>query len=136
MNTASPITNVRKGVTLLELTVVIFVILSMMGATMYFGGNIGEWNKGKKASAALQAVYAAQRSYLADHPRKAVNTLTSNDMVEYLPSGASTLPVVEDLNGNTLYFDVTKSPPVLIDAGGATYDPSNSTSDSLWDVGE
>ena len=54
----------QRGVTLVELTVVIFVILSIMGATMYFAGNIGEWNKGKKASAALREVYVAQRSYL------------------------------------------------------------------------
>jgi hypothetical protein len=38
------------GVTLIELTVVIFVIISIMGATMYFSGNIGEWNKGKRAA--------------------------------------------------------------------------------------
>ncbi len=44
----------RRGVTLIELTVVIFVILSIMGATMYFAGNIGDWNKGKEASAALR----------------------------------------------------------------------------------
>ena len=49
----------RAGVTLIELTVVIFIILSIMGATMYFAGNIGEWNKGKKASAALREVYVA-----------------------------------------------------------------------------
>ena len=67
----------RSGVTLIELTVVIFVILSIMGATMYFAGNIGEWNKGKKASAALREVYVAQRSYLADNPRKPINSINS-----------------------------------------------------------
>ncbi len=126
----------RAGVTLIELTVVIFIILSIMGATMYFAGNIGEWNKGKKASAALREVYVAQRSYLADNPRKAVSSLTSNDLIQYLPSGGGALPRVEDLNGNSLAFDVTKSPPVLTDSGGGVYDPSGSSADSLWDVGE
>ena len=51
---------------MIELTVVIFVVLSLMGATMYFAGNIGDWNKGKRAAAALRDVYAAQRSFLAD----------------------------------------------------------------------
>lgn len=125
-----------KGVTLIELTVVIFVILSIMGATMYFAGNIGEWNKGKKASAALREVYVAQRSYLADNPRHEVAAIVSRDLIQYLPSGASVLPGVEDLNGNSLSFDVTKSPPVLTDLGGLIYDPSGSPTDSLWDVGE
>ena len=79
MNYHSHQTPDRAGVTLIELTVVIFIILSIMGATMYFAGNIGEWNKGKKASAALREVYVAQRSYLADNPRKAVAALTSKD---------------------------------------------------------
>ena len=133
-------TNYQKpkasGMTLIELTVVIFVILSIMGTTMYFAGNIGEWNKGKKASAALREVYAAQRAYLADNPRKSVSGITANDLLSYLPSGGSALPVVEDLDGNNLSYDVTTSPPVLTDAGGGAYDPSGSTSDSLWDVGE
>ena len=106
-NYSSP-ANARSGVTLIELTVVIFVILSIMGATMYFEGNIGEWNKGKKASAALREVYVAQRSYLADNPRKPINSINSNDLIPYLPSGGSALPSVEDLNGNSLTFDVAK----------------------------
>jgi type II secretory pathway pseudopilin PulG len=126
----------RTGVTLIELTVVIFVILSIMSATMYFAGNIGEWNKGKRASTALREVYAAQRSYLADNPRKAVSSITSKDLIAYLPSGGAALPAVEDLNGNVLAYDVTKSPPALNEAGGGVYDPSGSTKDSLWDVGE
>ena len=81
-----------RGVTLIELTVVIFVILSIMGATMYFAGNIGEWNKGKKASAALREVYTAQRAFLADHPRRAVSSLGESELVPYLPSGAASFP--------------------------------------------
>jgi len=119
-----------------ELTVVIFVILSIMGATMYFAGNIGEWNKGKKASAALREVFVAQRSYLADNPRREVASITGNDLIQYLPSGGSLLPRVEDLNGNSLSYDVTKSPPVLTELSGVVYDPSGSPVDSLWDVGE
>ena len=134
-NYSSP-ANARSGVTLIELTVVIFVILSIMGATMYFAGNIGEWNKGKKASAALREVYVAQRSYLADNPRKPINSINSNDLIPYLPSGGSALPSVEDLNGNSLTFDVAKSPPVLTESSGSIYDPSGSFVDALWDVGE
>lgn len=126
----------NKGVTLIELTVVIFVILSIMGGTMYFAGNIGEWNQGKKASAALREVYAAQRSFLADHPRRAVSSLQNSELIPYLPSGGSDFPTVEDLDGNALNYDVTESPPVLTDGGGGVYDPSGTSTDSLWDVGE
>ena len=133
----SPICKKRHaGVTLIELTVVIFVVLSLMGATMYFAGNIGDWNAGKKAATALREVYTAQRSYLADHPRTAVSSLEASYLIDYLPSGGATLPVVEDLDGNVLAFNVGVTPPVLTDAGGSVYDPSGSTTDSLWDVGE
>lgn len=125
-----------RGVTLIELTVVIFVILSIMGATMYFAGNVGEWNKGKRAATSLREVYAAQRSFLADHPRRAVSSLTGDELISYLPSGGAALPTVEDLDGNVLAYDVTVSPPVLNDAGGSVYDPSGSGTDSLWDVGQ
>lgn len=126
----------RPGVTLIELTVVIFVILSIMSASMYFAGNIGEWNKGKKAAAAVREVYAAQRSFLADHPRRQVSSLTQSELIPYLPSGASTLPAAEALDGTALGYNVAVSPPVLVTSGGSTYDPSGSAQDSLWDVGE
>lgn len=124
------------GVTLIELTVVIFVVLSIMGATMYFAGNIGEWNKGKKAATALREVYAAQRSFLADNPRRSVSSITEAEIVPYLPSGGAALPAVEAIDGTALSYDVTFSPPTLVGAGGSVYDPSGSPTDSLWDVGE
>ena len=136
MNNYTPPAISRSGDTLIELTVVIFIILSIMGATMYSAGNIGEWNNGKKASAALREVYVAQRCYLADNPRKPINSINSKDLIPYLPSGGSALPSVEDLNGNSLTFEVAKSPPVLTESSGSIYDPSGSFADSLWDVGE
>lgn len=126
----------KRGVTLIELTVVIFVILSIMGGTMYFAGNISEWNKGKKAAVSLREVYSAQRTFLADNPRRAVSSLTSSELIPYLPSGGAAFPTVEDLEDNTLNYDVTVSPPVFTDTSGGVYDPSGSSSDSLWDVGE
>ena len=125
----------RSGVTLIELTVVIFVLISIMGASMYFAGNIGEWRKGKLASEALTEVYAAQRSFLADHPRRTVVSLTTDELVSYLPINTGKLPTVESLDGTSLEFDVTVSPPVLT-LGGSPYDPSDSNKDALWDVGK
>lgn len=125
----------RSGVTLIELTVVIFVILSMIGATMYFGGNLSAWKKGKAASESLRAVYAAQRAFLADNPRRTLASLTSEELVGYLPNQSGRMPSIESLDGASLTIDVNKSPPVCQTADGVVYDPSNSIDDSLWDVG-
>jgi len=125
-----------RGTTLIELSVVIMVLMAMIGATMYFGGNIEKWRKGKRASQDLREVYAAQRSFLADNPRRTLNTLTANELVPYLPSQAASLPTPEGLSGSALSVKVTVSPPVLLAPDGTVYDPSGTGEDSLWDVGE
>lgn len=126
----------HRGTTLLELTVVIMVILSMIGATMYFAGNIDEWRKGKLGSEALREVYAAQRGFLSDNPRRSVSSLTDAELIPYLPNQATALPTPEALDGSALAVNVKVSPPVLRTASGTTYDPSGTTKDSLWDIGE
>lgn len=126
----------RGGTTLLELTVVIMVLMAMIGATMHFGGNIDEWRKGKLASESLREVYAAQRAFLADHPRRTVASLTVAEVLPYLPNRGAALPTPESLDGSSLAIDVTVSPPKLQYSDGTAYDPSGSTKDSLWDVGE
>ncbi len=126
----------RRGTTLIELTVVIMVLMAMIGATMYFGGNIDTWRKGKRASEALREVYAAQRGFLADNPRRNLTSLIGSELVPYLPSRGSTLPTPEALDGTTLTVNVQVSPPKLQKADGTSYDPSGSGEDSLWDVGK
>ena len=125
----------QKGVTLIELTVVIFVILSMIGATMYFGGNLSSWKKGKEASENLRSVYAAQRGFLADNPRRTLASLDASELVSYLPNQSGVMPVIKSLEDVTLTIDVTKSPPVCRSSDGTVYDPSSQIDDSLWDVG-
>ena len=125
-----------RGVTLIELTLVIMVVLAFATATLFFAGNIRDWRKGKVASESLRSVYAAQRGFLADNPRRSVATLTASELYPYLPSGSTSFPAVDSLDGVTLDYEITVSPPVLIDSGGAIYDPSGKSDDSLWDVGE
>lgn len=125
----------RSGVTLIELTVVIFVILSMIGATMYFGGNLSAWKQGKAASVSLRSVYAAQRAFLADNPRRTLSSVTSDELLNYVPNQSGEMPIIKSLDGIDLIIDVTKSPPVCLSSDGEIYDPSNSIDDSLWDVG-
>lgn len=136
MKTFQTLTRGRKGVTLMELTLVIMVVLAFATATLFFAGNIRDWRKGKVASESLRSVYAAQRGFLADHPRRTLSSLDASELIQYLPTGASAFPDVEDLEGNSLDYNINVSPPVLEDSTGNTYDPSGKSDDSLWDVGE
>lgn len=122
--------------TLIEMSLVIMLILAMIGATMYFGGNIDSWRKGKEASEALREVYAAQRSFLADHPRRTLGSLTGAELIPYLPTRTAALPTPESLDGAALTVNVQVSPPTLQKGDGTPYDPSGSKEDSLWDVGK
>jgi len=122
--------------TLIELTLVIMVIIGFMTASLFYAGNIGEWRKGKVASESLRSVYAAQRGFLADNPRRTLTSLGPAELVPYLPDKAPIFPVVEDLEGTNLTYNVQVAPPVLETSAGETYDPSGKPDDSLWDVGE
>lgn len=121
---------------MIELTLVIMVLLSFASATLFFAGNIREWRKGKVASESLRSVYAAQRGFLADNPRRTLASLTAAELYPYLPSGATSFPSVENLDGDSLSYNINVSPPVLTGSGGDTYDPSGKSDDSLWDVGK
>jgi hypothetical protein len=131
-----PAPSTRRGATLIEMSVVICVLLALMSTGLYFSYKIGEWKAGKEAGETLRAVYAAQRMYLADHPTAAVNTITSAQLLPYMPNSPSVMPVITSLDDKELDVNVAVSPPVVSDGNGAAYDPSGSPSDSLWDVGE
>ena len=131
INCAAP-----RGMTLIELTLVILVIMGFMTASLFFAGNIREWRKGKVASVSLRSVYAAQRGFLADNPRRTLTSLVPTELVPYLPDKAAIFPVVQDLGGTNLTYNVQVTPPVLETSAGETYDPSGKPDDSLWDVGE
>jgi predicted lipoprotein len=74
--------------------------------------------------------------YLADNPTVLVANITAANVISYLPNRATTMPTVKSLTGATLTILVNQSPPVINNGSGVCYDPSGSTTDSLWDVGE
>jgi len=131
----SPTRRFHQGATLIEISIVICVLLALMSTSLYFGSQIKEWKAGKEAAEQLRGVYAAQRMYLADHPTTAVTSLTSANLIPYLPNNPGVMPTVLSLDDDELGINVTVSPPVLT-LGNAVYDPSGSSSDSLWDAGE
>lgn len=125
----------QRGLTLIELTVVILVLLSLTGAFFASSGSIGDWQKAKEASSLLRDVEVAQTEFLANNPQRAVSTLTVPEVANYLPGQPASLPTIKDLDGNNLSVNIAVSPPVLM-SGSNIYDPSGSSTDSLWDVGK
>lgn len=135
MNPKQLVSYKARGFTLIEMTVVICVLITLMSTGLYFSSKISDWQAGKEAAEQLRGVYAAQRMYLADHPTTAVTNLNTANLIPYLPNNPGAMPTVLSLDDAELGINVTVSPPVLT-LGGAVYDPSGSSSDSLWDVGE
>jgi type II secretory pathway pseudopilin PulG len=123
------------GYSLLELSFVMALILSLCVGIGFGVNAIQKWKKGKNGSLALQAVYAAQRAYMADHPTANVAVVTSTQLKAYLPQGWTDMPVVTGLSDETLSVDFTVMPPKLV-LGSSPYDPSARTDDGLWDTGD
>ena len=126
----------RMGFTLIEMSIVIFLLIALMSTGFFFSNAISTWKAGREGSEILRSVYVAQRTYLADNPTTPVGSLTQAKLLPYLPDKADTFPQVKGLDGTMRSIKVTVSPPVVLEAGGGIYDPSGSSSDSLWDVGE
>ena len=125
-----------RAFTLIEMTIVLMILLALIGIGMYSTNAIKVWRLGRLASESLRSVYTAQKIYLSDNPTVAVTALTGALLIPYLPNQAATMPTVTSLTGATLSIKVTVFPPVVNNGSGVAYDPSGSTTDSLWDVGE
>jgi len=122
----------KKGVTLIELTVVISVILTLISTTFYGVSYWRDWSKGLAAGEDLKSVYQAQKLFLADNPTTVIANITSADITPYLPNGMTAIPTVTDLDGGARTITITVSPPVL--SGG--YDPMPPSDNSMWDAGK
>lgn len=126
----------RQAFTLVELTLVIAIMLMLVGIGFSVSGTSRRTLLGREAGEALRSVYTAQRLYLSDYPLQSVATLDPDKLVLYLPNRLTKIPTVKSLTGATLNIKFTVFPPVVVDAGGVTYDPSGNSKDSHWDVGE
>lgn len=124
------------GVTLLEMTIVILVLLTLIGIGTYSSSKIAEWKLGRQAGETLRSVHAAQRMFLADRPTTTVSSITAADLLPYMPKGTSSMPTVESLEGAQLGIIVNTNPPAVDAGGGSVYDPSGRSDDSLWDIGQ
>jgi type II secretory pathway pseudopilin PulG len=125
-----------KAFTLLEMTIVILVLLTLVSVGMFSSKKMREWRLGREAGETLRSVYSAQRMFLADSPTTRVVDITAANIIPYLPNNVTSIPTVKSLTGDTLGILVNQSPPVINAGGNVVYDPSGSNTDSLWDVGE
>ena len=125
----------RRGLTLIEMTVVIVVLMILIGMSVFSVNGYKEWQRSTESSRVLRMVYNAQRTYLAEHPTEKVSSLTASKIIPYLSDKSTVLPTAEAIDGSKLTVKVSVFPPVLVDGGGNDYDPSGDTADGVWDVG-
>jgi type II secretory pathway pseudopilin PulG len=122
-----------RGTTLVELSVTISVIVILAAIVSLSVQPFIAYRDGRAAGEALRAVKAAQLLYLADNPATPVNTLTQTMLLPYMPNGA--WPTLPKVGSQTPTINCAVFPPVAA-LGGATYDPTGSPTDGLWDVGQ
>jgi prepilin-type N-terminal cleavage/methylation domain-containing protein len=123
----------KSGFTLIEMTVVIAMILVLAGVASLGVKPYYDYRDGRTAGEMLRAVKAAQLMYLSDNPSTSVSSLTQTLLLPYMPNG--TWPTLPSVNGVAPTISCTVFPPVAI-LNGNPYDPSATTSDGLWDVGQ
>ena len=121
-----------RGLTLIELSVTIAVILILAGIVTISVKPFVAYRDGTAAGEMLRSVKAAQLMYLADNPATPINALTQANLLPYMPQG--NWPTLPSVNGQTPTINFNVFPPVAVLNG--TYDPSGSTTDGLWDVGK
>jgi type II secretory pathway pseudopilin PulG len=126
----------NKGLTLIEMTIVLLILMTLLGTGIMVFRGVDEWKLGRTASETLRTVHSAQRMFLSDHPTRLVSSLTPADILPYMTGSPLSMPTVKSLTGTDLSINVDVSPPVIDDGAGNTYDPSDNPTDSLWDVGE
>lgn len=120
---------------MIEMTVVIVILVTLIGLSVFAVGGYKEWQLGSEASQKLRMVYNAQRTYLSEHPTEQVSTLTDAKVIPYLSDKSTTMPTAEGVDGNDYSIKIDVSPPYLINGSGERYDPSEDFDDGLWDVG-
>ena len=122
----------QDGMTLIEITLVLALLVSMASMGLMAVGGINNWKKASAAAESLRVVYIAQKTYMADHPTESVADLVAADLIPYLANGATAIPTIEKLDGSFVGITLSVMPPVVV----GPYDPSGRTDDGLWDVGK
>jgi prepilin-type N-terminal cleavage/methylation domain-containing protein len=120
----------KNGFTLIEMAVVIATILVLAGAASLGIKPYYDYRDGRAAGETLQTVNAARLMYLSDHPATDLANLTQDDLLPYMPTANGVWPLLPPINGVRPTIDFTHFRVV------STLDPSPSTTDGLWDIGQ
>ena len=124
-----------KGLTLIEITIVLVVLLTLVGLSGIGIGAYRNWSLSKRAGEDLRSVHSAMRLYLADNPTLPASGVTAANITPYLPfSYGGVFPTFTDFDDNQIFVDFTTSPIVLVEsqqADAVVYDPSGDPNDSL-----
>lgn len=123
-----------RGLTLVEISLVIGIMLALASVVTYSISSMTNWQKGRTAAESLKAVYVAQKGYLADHPTHDPSHFTQERLLPYLPGRPGAFPEAEDLDGGELQLNFETMPPTW-QRSGNDYDPSDKSDDGLWDIG-
>jgi prepilin-type N-terminal cleavage/methylation domain-containing protein len=124
----------NRGLSLVEMSLVIALMLALASIVTFSLSAVTEWKTGRDAAEKLRSVYIAQKSFLADQPSKSYATFTPGELIPYLPGRSGAMPTAVSKDGQTLTLNIQVMPPVFR-IGDSVYDPSDTTSDGLWDVG-
>jgi hypothetical protein len=108
--------------------ILVLAAVASLGVKPYF-----TYRDGRTGGEMLRSVKAAQLMYLSDNPSTSVSSLTQTLLLPYMPNG--TWPTLPAVSGVVPTINCAVFPPVAI-LSGSTYDPSGSTTDGLWDVGQ
>ncbi len=130
-----PPPSAARGFSLVEISLVIALLLALSTFAGLTVTSVRNWQRGKDAALSLQAVFAAQRAYLADHPTANIALVSTAQLQNYLPEGWSTMPAFTGLENEAITLDHSVMPPRLY-ANGSVYDPSGKSDDGLWDTGK
>lgn len=109
-------------------------MMTLSSVVIYSISALNEWKLGRSSAESLKAVYLAQKSYLADHPSDDFADFESTDLIPYLPNRPGAMPTAVGLEEETLTLNFNVMPPQF-QLSSSAYDPSNSSTDGLWDVG-
>jgi len=109
-------------------------MLSLSTVVIVSISSLNEWKLGRSSAESLKEVYLSQKSYLADHPSDSFADFDADDLIPYLPNRPGAMPTALGLEEESLTLNFNLMPPQF-QLSGTAYDPSDSPSDGLWDVG-
>ncbi|MBP6600579.1 MAG: type II secretion system protein [Verrucomicrobiales bacterium] len=124
----------ERGFSLVEMSLVIALMLALASIVTFSVSTVTEWKAGRDGAEKLRAVYISQKSFLADQPSKSIATFTPGELIPYLPGNPGAMPSAVTKAGQALTINVQVMPPVFR-IGDTVYDPSETRSDGIWDVG-